>query len=77
MQGAKAVHPLAGGDQIFVVCLKGSERPELLRKAGGLDPRTVAKVAESNGRSESSLKDVVGLCSEVPSAWSLSGPRTA
>ena len=35
------------------------------------------RAVEEGGRSEAALRNVVGLCSEVPVQWRLSGPRAA
>ena len=40
--GAKAIHVLVGGKQLFVECIRGIATESLLRRAGGYDARIVA-----------------------------------
>ena len=75
-EGAKAVQRLAGGENLFVHCIRGRDRASFLRKPGGMDPRTLEVHLDGLGKPEISLKDLSTRCSEEKAQWSLNGPRT-
>lgn len=76
-RGAKAVHVLSSGRQLFVECVDGADLDQFKQKPSLGDPRILPLVMNAMGIPERSLKDVASKCEERKMRWQLSGPRTA
>ena len=61
VEGAKAVHTLSRGSQIFVECVLGSKRKAFLRRPEGWEQRAVEQQLDAAGRPECSLKELARL----------------
>ena len=75
--GARAVHALADGTEIFVQCVDGGKLAEFFAKPSACDPRILGVHYNPVGTPERSLSEVSALCKEQPVKWILPGPRTA
>ena len=75
--GAKAIHTLSDGHQIFVECVIGDKVDEFRSRPALWDNRVVSIEKDAMGRSETSLKTVAKKSEEVEMNWVLTGPRTA
>ena len=77
VKGAKHVHQLADGRQIFVECIDGGERVHFLQKPAMCDDRIVPREVDALGKPDCSLKEVSKKFKENEVGWSLTGPRTS
>ena len=77
VDGAKAVHTMPDGSSMFVQCMLGEKIKEFKKVPAGWDHRIAPIELDAMGKSETSLKELAKLCAEVPTDWSITGPRTA
>ena len=77
VKGAKSVHALPGGKQVFVECVDGGDRAIFCQRRSSWDARTLPIDLDALGRPDCSLKEVAKKSEEKTMSWVLTGPRTA
>jgi hypothetical protein len=77
VSGARAVHVLPSGKQMFVACVAGEDVQEFQARPGGWDARMLPLVLSPMGTPERSLASVAQTCQEEVVKWELPGPRSA
>eukprot|EP00438_Fugacium_kawagutii_P031464 Skav222633 [mRNA] locus=scaffold10:186469:187585:+ [translate_table: standard] len=77
VEGAKAIHTLPSGRQIFVECVDGADLEKFKQKPSLCDDRILPQLLNAMQMPERSLKDVASACVERKMPWSITGPRTA
>lgn len=77
VRGAKAVHTLGSGAQIFVECVEGSDFRSFMQRPADHDLRILPLILNAIQQPERSLKEVAAASTEQAVAWRISGPRTA
>ena len=77
VKGAKSVHALPSGKQVFVECVDGGDRAIFCQRPSSWDARTLPIDLDALGRPDCSLKEVAKKSEEKTMSWVLTGPRTA
>ena len=76
-KGAKIVHTLGSGKQIFVECVDGADLHEFRQRPARCDFRVLPQVLNGLSVPEISLKEAAASSCEIDVKWTLPGPRTA
>ena len=77
VKGAKSIHTLPDGSNMFVECIDGGERVQFLQRPSLCDNRVVPQEVDALGKPDCSLKEVSTKFKEAEVGWSLTGPRTS
>ena len=75
--GAKHVHALPGGGQLFVMCVNEAGMLPFNNRPSACDGRLSERKISLLGTPERSLADAAAACTEFDLGWSIVGPRTS